>query len=268
MALDYAVSSVAADLGAEPSGISRLFLRNSLPQDRLHQNALDIYAAGEDGQYSKLAPVSWRLVRGGEDLALELSESIAGRYIKVHSKFDDRDEALNYADKSSFRNSLGEILSVEQILDFQETTYEYDALGNRTRMSVKLLGSKTREYKYYANSNRLLTDGKFAYAYDANGNLLQKGNRYELVGENLVFTTAGEGVLYWEYGYDLANRLIEVKMLYLRSLGLDSGKGGRRRQETLCFCSLRGSHLGEEFRDKCRKLLYLVEWPAPGQGGG
>ena len=210
--LDYAAASLAADLGEEVGGISRLYLRNSSPSSRIHAGALDLYTAGADGQYRKVAPASWQLTQEREEYVFELRESLAGRFLKVHSKYDDRDEALNFVDQATFRNSLGEILSIEQVLDYQEIGYEYDALGNRTRETVKLLGTQTREYRYYANSNRLLTDGQFAYVYDANGNLIQKGNSYELIGESVLFTrTRGEGVLYWEYSYDLANRLVAVK---------------------------------------------------------
>ena len=210
--LDYAAASLAADLGEEVGGISRLYLRNYSPSSRIHAGALDLYTAGADGQYRKVAPASWQLTQEREEYVFELREPLAGRFLKVHSKYDDRDQALNFVDQVTFRNSLGASLKIEQILAFEEREYEYDPLGNRTRESVKLLGTKTQEYSYYANSNRLLTDGQFAYVYDANGNLIRKGNSYELVGESVLFTrTTGEGVLYWEYSYDLANRLVAVK---------------------------------------------------------
>ena len=191
--LDYAAASLAADLGEEVGGISRLYLRNYSPSSRIHAGALDLYTAGADGQYRKVAPASWQLTQEREEYVFELRESLAGRFLKVHSKYDDRDEALNFVDQATFRNALGEILSIEQTLDFQDTTYDYDALGNRIRETVKLLDTTAYEYRNYANSNRLLTDGQFAYVYDANGNLIQKGNSYELVGESVLFTSTTGG---------------------------------------------------------------------------
>ncbi|HBX87542.1 MAG TPA: hypothetical protein DEG09_02870, partial [Marinilabiliaceae bacterium] len=184
---------------------------NYSPSSRINAGALDLYTADSSGAYQRVEPASWQLAQSGEEYVFELREPLAGRFLKVHSKYDDRDQALNFVDQVTFRNSLGASLKIEQILAFEEREYEYDPLGNRTRESVKLLGTKTQEYSYYANSNRLLTDGQFAYVYDANGNLIRKGNSYELVGESVLFTrTTGEDVLYWEYSYDLANRLVAV----------------------------------------------------------
>ncbi|NLY74415.1 MAG: hypothetical protein GX075_03840 [Firmicutes bacterium] len=65
---------------------------------------------------------------------------------------------------------------------------------------------------YYTNSDRLKTDGKYAFAYDNAGNMIQKGNTFVISGDTVTFTeTSGEGVEYWEYKYDLLNRLVEVK---------------------------------------------------------
>ncbi len=47
--------------------------------------------------------------------------------------------------------------------------------------------------------------------YDAAGNLVKKGNQYQINKDTVTFTaTIGEGVEYWEYTYDLLNRLTEV----------------------------------------------------------
>ena len=83
--------------------------------------------------------------------------------------------------------------------------------GNRKRRDIKLVRTYRNDYTYYANSNRLKSDVKYAYAYDNAGNLIKKGNSYTFEGEQVNFTTSGEGVEYWEYEYDLLNRLIEVR---------------------------------------------------------
>ena len=71
---------------------------------------------------------------------------------------------------------------------------------------------QTAEFEslYYTNSDRLKTDGKYAFAYDNAGNLVKKGNTFEISGDTVTFTISGEGVEYWEYEYDLLNRLIKV----------------------------------------------------------
>ncbi|NLW47231.1 MAG: hypothetical protein GXY86_07840, partial [Firmicutes bacterium] len=41
--------------------------------------------------------------------------------------------------------------------------------------------------------------------------MVKKGNTFTISGDTVTFTeTSGEGVEYWEYKYDLLNRLIEV----------------------------------------------------------
>ena len=47
--------------------------------------------------------------------------------------------------------------------------------------------------------------------YDAAGNLVKKGNQYQINKDTVTFTaTSGEGVEYWEYTYDLLDRLTGV----------------------------------------------------------
>src|SRR5690606_26261822 len=68
------------------------------------------------------------------------------------------------------------------------------------------------DYIYYPGSNRLMTDGSYAYIYDDAGNLIKKGNRYNIEGDSVIFTeTEGSGVEYWEYEYNLQNRLARVR---------------------------------------------------------
>ena len=53
------------------------------------------------------------------------------------------------------------------------------------------------DYSYYPGSNRLMTDGSYGYLYDDAGNLIEKGNRYNIEGDSVIFTeTEGSGVEY------------------------------------------------------------------------
>jgi RHS repeat-associated protein len=40
---------------------------------------------------------------------------------------------------------------------------------------------------------------------------VKRGNKFTISGDNVTFTTTGEGVEYWTYKYDLLNRLTEVR---------------------------------------------------------
>ena len=60
--------------------------------------------------------------------------------------------------------------------------------------------------------NILLTDGSYGYLYDEAGNLIEKGNRYNIEGDTVILIeTEGSGVEYWEYEYNLQNRLARVR---------------------------------------------------------
>jgi RHS repeat-associated protein len=104
------------------------------------------------------------------------------------------------------------MLRVYQEAGSRTEEYQYDPAGNRTYQKITLVQASTYISSYYANSDRLKTDGKFAFKYDNAGNLTVKGNTYTINGDNVTFTkTSGEGVEYWQYRYDLLNRLVEVK---------------------------------------------------------
>ena len=48
--------------------------------------------------------------------------------------------------------------------------------------------SQSYNSSYYANSDRLKTDGKFAFTYDEAGNVVEKGNKFTISGDNVTFT--------------------------------------------------------------------------------
>ena len=53
---------------------------------------------------------------------------------------------------------------------------------------------------------------KFCLYLDVEGNLVEKGNMFNISGDTVTYTaTSGEGVEYWQYTYDLLNRLTQVK---------------------------------------------------------
>ncbi len=57
-----------------------------------------------------------------------------------------------------------------------------------------------------------MTDGSYGYIYDEAGNLIEKGNRYNIEGDTVTFLkTEGSSVEYWEYEYNLQNRLSRVR---------------------------------------------------------
>lgn len=94
-----------------------------------------------------------------------------------------------------------------QKLERDKWSYQYDAMGNRLYENILLRKERTYGYDFYPNSNRLMKsrNGQYAYNYDANGNLTEKGNKYtwDNVNNCFVFEHSGDGVEYWQYSYDL-----------------------------------------------------------------
>ncbi|HEY8344427.1 MAG TPA: hypothetical protein VIL66_04445 [Bacillota bacterium] len=113
-------------------------------------------------------------------------------------------------DKAQFLNELAKTIKVYQEATARREGYQYDADGNRRVLTLEMVRTVVYQCEYYTNSHRLKTDGKYAYKYDEAGNLVAKGNRFDIAGDTVTFTTSGEKVEYWEYKCDVLNRLIWV----------------------------------------------------------
>ena len=101
--------------------------------------------------------------------------------------------------------------TVYYLHDRRIENYSYDAGGNRITESIEQREGQTKDYIYYPNSNRLMTNDKFAFVYDATGNLIEKGSSYTLWENNSkVSINPNEGE-HWLYHYDLLNRLVKVE---------------------------------------------------------
>jgi RHS repeat-associated protein len=213
VSFDYAASSVGLDFGGTAQ-VRRLYLAKDNPAAgaaRVKPSTLDLYASTDGTTFTRLDPTTYQLQNTLDGMIFEFSTPQSTGQLKVHSKFDDRNEDGAFADKATFRNALGEMVRVEQEVSQATLEYGYDAVGNRTYERFTKVSVHSKDYVYYANSNRLLTDGRYAFVYDDDGNLIRKGNRFTISGETVSFTTEGEGVEYWEYGYNLRNQLTQVK---------------------------------------------------------
>ncbi|HEY8464010.1 MAG TPA: RHS repeat-associated core domain-containing protein, partial [Bacillota bacterium] len=168
------------------------------------------FVSADNMVYTTFNRSDWEYSKNNGVITLTFKQAIKLRYLKIHVKIDDRDQLFQPVDKATFLNELAKTVQVYQEVTGRTEEYQYDAAGNRMLLKVTL--SQTNQYnsRYYPNSDRLMTDGKYAFAYDAAGNLIQKGNKFTISGNTVSFTTKGTGVEYWEYSYDLLNRLIKV----------------------------------------------------------
>ncbi|TCL54575.1 RHS repeat-associated protein [Hydrogenispora ethanolica] len=214
MGLDYSASSIGIDFGTVAPGVKQLQLipAKSAQTHRLVESSLDLYASTDNRTYRLIPRDGWEFAKDDRGVVtIRLKERLATRFLKVHVKFDDRDNRFTAKNKATFLNELAKILRVYQEATSRTEEFEYDAAGNRKLQRITLIQTAKYDSVYYAHSNLLKTDGKYAFEYDAAGNLVAKGNRFTIQGDKVTFTTAGDEVEYWQYEYDLLNRLIRVR---------------------------------------------------------
>ena len=214
MGLDYNSSSIGIDFGAVAPGIKKIQIipDGKFRAHRVTQRTLDLYTSPDNTIYTMASRSNWSFTADGNGvITITLKESVATRYLKIHVKFDERDSGFTAKNKATFLNDLAKMLRIYQEASSRTEEFHYYAAGNRKDQIITLIRSNTYSSSYYTNSDRLKTDGKFAFVYDEAGNLVKKGNKFNINGETVTFTaTSGDGVEYWQYTYDLLNRLIEV----------------------------------------------------------
>jgi RHS repeat-associated protein len=214
--LDYNASSIGVDFGRVAPGVKKILLvpGAGYAVHRITAETFDVYCSNDNSNYSLISRDDWDYGKDEQGvITITFKQAKAMRYLKIHVWYDERNSAFFLLqDKATFLNQLGKMLQVYQEATSQTEEYEYDAAGNRKLTKVTLVQTEERWSWYYTNSDRLKTDGKFAFKYDEAGNLTEKGNKYSISGDEVNFTaTSGEGVEYWDYGYDLLNRLVGVK---------------------------------------------------------
>ncbi|HOJ77411.1 MAG TPA: RHS repeat-associated core domain-containing protein [Bacillota bacterium] len=211
--IDYNSTSIGIDFGKVAPAIKviQIVPNKDHQSHRVTDRALELFTSKDNQTFSVIPRSKWEHTKDTAGvITITLKETVATRYLKIHVKFDDRDAKFRPVNKAQFLNNLAKMLRVYQEASVQIEEFGYDAAGNRDLQKITLVQTQQYDLKYYQNSDRLKTDGKYAYVYDNAGNLIQKGNRFTIDGETVTFTTSGEGVEYWTYDYDLLNRLIWV----------------------------------------------------------
>ncbi len=234
---DYAASTIGLRLGSQKQ-IGRIELvPETVGSHRVVKQGISIfYRSVQDGDYIEVLPTEWYFDKDSSGkIIITFAPEISASEIKIHSNYDDRDIVTGDTENAG-EFKLAEEVKVYGRYDRTKITYDYDNVGNRIeerytdvdhRYDVKY------SYDYYVGSNRLKSktseDGtgfksttdefvagilrigngeQLAYKYDQAGNTIAKGNSYSFTGEDVIFDTSGK--VYWEYGYNARNRLMEV----------------------------------------------------------
>src|SRR5690606_34582302 len=168
---------------------------------------LMVYVSNDNSSYTEVK--DWEAATGaGGEIVITFATPVAARFIKIQCQFDDRDRAFEPVNRAEFKHKPEELIKVYYTITSRYEEYAYDAVGNRVQERITLRMTETRNYSYYSNASRLLTNGVDGFVYDANGNLIRKGTSFTMTGDGIELKEEGE---YWEYRYDLLNRLTEVK---------------------------------------------------------
>ena len=114
-------------------------------------------------------------------------------------------------DEHTISGTPAQLIEVYATINGQTTSWTYDSLGNRISESRYRGTSSTVDHEYYDSTSLLKKRGDWLFNYDANGNLIERGKNGTWNASSGRYTwTSSEGEL-WTYGYDLKNRLVEVR---------------------------------------------------------
>ncbi len=207
--LDYNATSIGIDLGASYC-IQKIEIETNNEAHRLNMNTIEVFysATNIQGSYAKIPKSYYQLETEGSIINIRFKAEIEGKYIKVHSYHDDRNTDDNpvVTDVSVFNPVVFVYYSDKQRRD----TYTYDNNGNRATRETGYGGyGRTDTYRYYPNSDLLMTDGKLGYIYDNLGNLEEKGLLISSGNNSVVLNRATKE--YKKFTYNAKNQLERVE---------------------------------------------------------
>jgi YD repeat-containing protein len=180
--------------------VTKIELTPENPVNRVTPDAIRVFTSltNYPNEYTETEEFIAEYVEKNEDMVLRivLDEPVDVRYLKIKTNFDDREmEDFIPRNKAEFKNDVDKIIKVYYNVDSRNEEYAYDDLGNRTKETVTLKDTEVKEYRYYPGTSRLMTDGRWAYVYDANGNVVRKGNTVVVEGEAVKVREVEE--TYW-----------------------------------------------------------------------
>ena len=201
----------------EPKEIQKieLFKTNLEKKSRIRERDLHIYTKqNETDGWTELTPDNWNyeVDSKNQSIHFNLKETLKTRFIKIRTIWDDRDiDNKNVSDYVTFSNdSVQKMIRIWTLDDKRNEAYAYDKNSNRFTLTEN---GNTQKYQYYKNEKngntaRVMSDGKWWYTYDANGNRTARASNAVHNNNEVTLDKTGE---YWEYTWDYHNRLVKVQ---------------------------------------------------------
>ena len=209
--LDSTAHSFIYDFGNAVS-VNRIELFPDSYTHRVRERDIRLYyRESENSGWSEIKKWKFSKDEKNGSLRFAFNEAVTARQIKIHCTWDDRN-FLNVSidSKATFKGNPVNLLRIWTLEESRIEDYEYD--GNSNRKSLMENGTKWK-YEYYKNKEggntaRVMSDGKWWYTYDENGNRIARGYNENPDSGKVSIDKTKE---YWTYTWDLWNRLIEVQ---------------------------------------------------------
>ncbi len=219
--LDVTASSLVIDY-TYPKRISKVIITPDEVDHRITPSTLAVFTSmyNNEGYYDEVVDPEITIDEATGVITVEFAGGQYARYMKLHCHFNELNEdGSSNTGSASFRISGSDAVEAYAIVGGRNEFYIYDGKGNRISKSIMSTDIESSQYEYYSDSDLLLNNGygKYYYAYDANGNLTEKGTEATVKGDEVDITdpdeltgTADGDYAYFRYTYDLKNRLVQV----------------------------------------------------------
>ena len=208
---DWAAGNIGVDLGINLTVKKIIFKADIENSKRFKKENIEIFTSMHNNhdEWKKTETFSISHNIKDKEVVFTLNKPVLARYIKLHTHFNEMKENGNSTNiDASVTIKSKDCFKMVFLTSGRNERYGYDDTGNRKERIRFGNSSGINKYSYYENSNRLKYDDEYAYVYDLNGNLIAKGNIYNLSDKKVDITKKGK---YTEYKYDLFNNLIEVR---------------------------------------------------------
>jgi RHS repeat-associated protein len=219
ISLDHSASSLTVDYGY-PYRMTSVSIVPGSATHRLTVDTMEVSTAmyNNEGYFTKLEAADISIHPETGAINIKMDEPLFARFIKIHSHYNELDEAGNPVSTfATFTVEGAESVEAWAMVSGRNEFYNYDEKGNREARMLMTGTIETEPFTNYEDSDMLKTAYDYWYKYDANGNMVEKGTQYKDFGNDIdvVDPTQSDFIHeadaeYFRYVFDLKNRLKAV----------------------------------------------------------